>query len=139
MKIANKRYILDSFALLAHLQDEPGKSQVEAILREAERKAVEIFMPVINLGEVGYIIERRKGLATVQAVIAVIDHLPVTIIDADRQLTFLAAHIKAHYPISYADAFAVALAQLKKGAILTGDPEFRKVEEIVPIEWLSQP
>ena len=39
---------------------------------------------------------------------------------------------------SYADAFAVALAQMKQAAVVTGDPDFRKFEGLVPIEWLSQ-
>ena len=138
MKIETHPYILDSFALLAHFQDEPGRPEVEAILRLAERQAAMLYMSVINLGEVGTIVERRRGLAAVQEVMGVIDHLPITIVDADRRLTFLAAHIKALYPISYADAFAVALAQIKQGIVVTGDPEFRKVEELIIIEWIPK-
>ena len=48
----------------------------------------------------------------------------------------MAAHIKAGHAISYADAFAVALAQDRGATILTGDPEFKEVEHLIPIEWL---
>ena len=47
-----------------------------------------------------------------------------------------AARIKAGYPISYADAFAVASAQREKATLVTGDPELRAVEHLVPILWI---
>ena len=52
---------------------------------------------------------------------------------------FAAAHIKANYSVSYADAFAIALAQELNAAIVTGDPEFQAVEKIVRILWLREP
>ena len=76
---------------------------------------------------------RPHGLA-----LAAIDQLPIKIIEADRRLALAAAHVKAHYPISYADAFVVALAQQMQAVILTGDPEFSKIEHLVAVEWLPQ-
>ena len=58
------------------------------------------------------------------------------VVEADRKLALAAAHVKAHHAISYADAFAVALAQSRQATLLTGDPEFRKVENLVAIDWL---
>lgn len=49
-----------------------------------------------------------------------------------------AAHIKAHHPISYADAFAVALAVRESAIVLTGDPEFEAVKTLVEVEWLGK-
>jgi len=49
-----------------------------------------------------------------------------------------AARIKAEYPLSFADCFAIAIARCQKAAVLTGDPEFKKVEHLVKIEWLSE-
>lgn len=49
-----------------------------------------------------------------------------------------AAHLKAHYPISYADAFAAVLAQELKATLVTGDPEFHAVQHLIHIEWLSE-
>ncbi len=67
-----------------------------------------------------------------------IGYLPVRMVAADRELTIAAARIKAKYPVSYADAFAVALAKLKRVPVLTGDPEFRRVEELVSVMWLEK-
>jgi len=40
--------------------------------------------------------------------------------------------------VSFADAFAIALAQDKKATVLTGDSEFTQVESLVPIHWLKR-
>ena len=47
--------------------------------------------------------------------------------------------LTANYPISYADAFAASLAIINHSSLLTGDPEFKKLEkkEDISIEWLS--
>jgi ribonuclease VapC len=131
-------YVLDSFALLAYLQTEPGGPRVKAVLAQAEKKQAEVYLSIINYGEAVYITEREQGLPAAHKLIAAVDQLPVTIVEADRRLAFAAAHLKAYYPISYADTFVVALAQQKQAVLLTGDPEFRKVEHLVTIEWLPQ-
>jgi predicted nucleic acid-binding protein len=38
--------------------------------------------------------------------------------------------------MSYADAFAAALAEQEKAILLTGDPDFKQVEKAIKIEWL---
>jgi predicted nucleic acid-binding protein len=128
---------LDSFALLAWLQDEACAKRMDQIFRKAAAGETVLYLNVLNYGEVLYIIERRYGLEKTSEVIGIIDGLPLTIVNADRALTFAAAHIKANYPISYADSFVVALAQQKGATILTGDPEFKSLSELVSIEWLS--
>lgn len=138
MKAKPDVYVLDSFALLAYLQTEPGGPRVKAVLAQAEKKQAEVYLSIINYGEAVYITEREQGLPAAHKLIAAVDQLPITIVEANRRLAFAAAHLKAHYPISYADTFVVALAQQKQAVLLTGDPEFRKVEHLVTIEWLPQ-
>jgi len=133
------RYVLDSFALLAHLQAEPGGSRVQAVLGRASKEQTEVFLSVINYGECIYITEREHGLTAAHSLIAIVDQMPLTIVEADRKLTFAAAHLKAHYAIAYADAFALALAQEQQATLLTGDPEFQAVQHLAEIEWLPQP
>ena len=55
----------------------------------------------------------------------------------DDLLISEAAEIKSDYPIAYADAFCVASAKRLNGRILTSDPEFRAVEKLVPIQWIT--
>ena len=68
---------------------------------------------------------------------ALIEQLPINLLSVDDQLISEAAEIKSDYPISYADAFCVATAKRLNGHILTSDPEFKVVEKLVPIQWLT--
>lgn len=138
VKAKPARYVLDSFAILAYLQKEPGGRRVAEVLALARRKQADVCLCVVNYGEVVYIIERELGLTDAQTAVAAIDQLPIRLIDADRGLTLAAAHLKAHFAIAYADAFALALAQQQKSTLLTGDPEFRPLERLLSIEWLPQ-
>lgn len=130
-------YILDSYALLAYLQDEPAASRIEKLLDNAEKGKCHLFLSLINLGELLYITERRGGVAKAQDTLALIRQLPITVVPVEEQLIFAAAHIKANYPLSYADAFVVAVAMEKNGTIVTGDPEFQSIEALIAIEWLE--
>ena len=141
MKNANSTasLVLDSFALLAYLLDEPGAADVEAVLEMGRAGQRKLWVCVVNWGEVLYHTERRRGQTAVRECASLMDELPVMIVDADRQLTFAAAHIKANHSLCFADAFVVALAQAKNAAVLTGDPEFKRVESLVRVEWLARP
>lgn len=130
--------VLDSFALLAYLGNEPGAEPVAEILDAAAEGRVEPWLSVVNLGEILYITERERGLQAAQTVIATLDQLPLKVADADRPRTFLAAHIKARHAVSYADAFAIGLAHQVEGRVVTGDPEFEKVEDLVDIRWIGR-
>lgn len=138
MNDSQPRYVLDSFALLAYLEGEPGAPRVQAILGLARNGGAEAILSIINYGEVLYIVERERGLPAAQKVIAAIDQLPLEVVDADRALTFAAAQVKAIHSIAYADAFAIALAQARRASVVTGDPEFQHVERLISVEWLPE-
>jgi len=131
-------YLLDSFALLAYLNDEPGRARVQEILALGKNHKCRLVISLINLGEVLYITERTRGLPAAQTVQALVESLPLELLEASRDLILDAAHIKAHHAVSYADAMAVASAIRENAIILTGDPEYKTVEELIQIEWLIQ-
>ena len=131
-------FVLDTFALLAYLKNEPAAARIEKVLETAGKEKCRLFVSIINLGEILYITERRGGVSKAQDVLALIRQLPVEILPADEQAVFSAAHIKASYTLSYADAFAVAAALRESAVILTNDPEFATVESIVTVEWLEK-
>jgi predicted nucleic acid-binding protein len=132
-----KKYVIDSFALLAYLQKERFAAQVLEIIESAEKGTATLWLSIINYGEVIYITERVLGLETARKTIALIDQLPIEVVEADRKLTFAAAHIKANYSISYADAFSAALAIAKDAAVVTADPEFKRIEKFLDVHWLK--
>ncbi len=131
-------YVLDSFALLAYLENEDGALLVQDILTKASRGADQVLLSLINYGECIYIVERERGLLQAQTMIGMVEQLPIEIVDVDRTHVLAAAHLKAHFPISYADAFVVSLAQQRQATVLTGDPEFSKIQHLVTVQWLVQ-
>lgn len=137
-KPGRKVIVLDSWAVLAYLDGEPAAQHVRQALRMARRKHVVVLLSLIAFGECVYVIEREQGLQQTQRAIGIIDQLALHVMPADRPLVFEAAHVKARYPISYADAFSVALAKRHQGGVMTGDPEFTAVQSEVPIHWLPQ-
>ena len=130
------RFVLDSFALMALLEDESGASYVQELLERAARRECELFMSVLNLGEVLYTVESRRGLEASQQVLATVDQLPIEVVDVGRSLALSAARLKAGAGVGYADCFVGALAQHLGGTVVTGDSDFRRIEDVVPIEWL---
>src|ERR1700690_778960 len=131
-------FVLDAFALLAYLQDKPAAARVEYLLGQAAKEKCHLFISIINLGELLYIIERRGGPSKAQESLALIQQLPIEILPADEPAVFSAAHIKAVHALSYADAFAAAAAMYAKACILTGDAEFKSLEQMVKVEWLEK-
>jgi ribonuclease VapC len=133
-------YALDSFALLAYLEGEAGRPRVEEVLRGAQSGKHCLYLSLVNLGEVMDIIERENNLIQAQRALAAVDQLPLKIVPVSRATVLAAAHIKALYPISYADAFAVVTAQDRQCILLTGDPEFRSVaaDALISVEWLPR-
>ncbi len=83
MSAEPNRYVLDSFALLAYLEAEPGWLRVKAVLAEAAQERAEVYLSIINYGEVVYITERERGLPTAHEVIATLDRLSITLVQMD--------------------------------------------------------
>lgn len=132
------RYVFDSFALLAFFQDEPGAGQVERLLDRLRRGEIQVTMATVNLGEVVYRTIRKFGEDRVEPVLLNFSQYPIQLVDVDRDLAIAGAAIKGTYKMSYADCIAAALAQRLDAPVLTGDPEFERVEHFIRIEWLPR-
>ena len=129
-----QKSLIDSFALLAYLKQESNYQKVEHLL---SAKDTPLLMNDIDIGETFYILARERGLDKAEYFInAILPNLPITKIGNTLTEVIEAAKIKAQYPISYADCFAVATAVREKATIITGDPDFKQVEKIVTIDWL---
>lgn len=131
--------VLDSYAVLALLGRERGWRKVRTLLGEAAEGRRRLLISVVNLGEVLYVVERARGLADTYRTLARIVELPIETLDAGRDLALSAAHLKARFPIAYADCFAAALALESGAPLVTGDPEFHLLEDETPLEimWLD--
>lgn len=132
----SSQYVLDSFAILALLQKEQGHERVFEILDESKKGTSQVMMTWVNVGEVVYTIQRRWDKFKVHKVLANLETSNIEFVDAGQELSLKAADYKASFPIAYADAFAAALADMNAFVLVTGDPEFKMLEERISIEWL---
>ncbi|WP_297488114.1 type II toxin-antitoxin system VapC family toxin [Thermococcus sp.] len=130
------RIVLDSYAVLAYINEEAVADKVEEYLNLGRSGKAEIYMNVVNLGEVYYIISKRSGKGMANLAVALIRREPLKLVVADERLALIAGRIKAFHRLSYADAFAVATAIDLDATLLTGDSEFKSVEDKVRVEWL---
>lgn len=129
-------YVLDSYALIAHFEDEKGGEKVRKFLKAAQAGKTELYLSVINFGEIYYNTYREHGSKKADEAVFLIEQLPVTIVNADMEITLEAAGLKSLHPVAYADCFAAALGIRKKATIITGDPEFKQFGEKVNVEWI---
>ncbi len=129
-------FIFDSYALLKLFQKEKGYEKVVHLLEEIKKTRGTKYINAINLGEIIYSTKREFGDQKKIEALANIERLNFTILPIPNTLIFQAAEYKAQYSISYADCFTLASAIEHKATIVTGDPEFKKVEHIISIIWV---
>ena len=133
--------MLDSYALIGYLEDEPFAEWLQQLLLSARNGRCRLYVHAIQLGEVYYITLREQGKKIADLAYARIKAFPITVIDhIDEKLLLSAASLKATFQVSYADAFAAALAGIYDAVLLTGDPEFEALEEkgLLSIKWLNR-
>ncbi len=131
-----KALVLDTWAIISYYEDDPAGVQVARLIAEANENATPLWMSVINAGEVWYVIARRTSQAEADAAIGELQKLGIRFIDAEWKISRQAAMLKSKHKMSYADAFAAALAMQKNAHLVTGDKEFKQVEGDVKILWL---
>ena len=131
-----KAYVLDSWAVIAYLEDEPSGEQIEDLIATAHEEQIPIYMSVINLGEVWYTFAREISEEEADVSIKTLRDLRIQFEDANWELTQEAARFKSKNKMSYADAFAAALAKTKKADLITGDNEFKPLDGEIKISWV---
>lgn len=135
----SQKKVLDSFALLAYLARENDYVKVRKALADSRSVGRSLLMNEVNVGETYYILARRRGHKEAEEFLDVIlAALAITIVPNTFADVIAAARLKAEYPLAYADCFAVATARNENAVIMTGDPEFKAIEHLVQIEWLSK-
>jgi uncharacterized protein len=136
--MTEEKIVLDSYALLALLKNEKGADEVEARIRSAQKGRCDIFLNRINMGEVYYILVREKGKSFADRIEAGLMQLPVRMVEADWECIREAALLKARFPMSFADCFAAVTAVMNQAILMTGDPEFKHVEDQIRIQWIGK-
>jgi predicted nucleic acid-binding protein len=130
--VSGNRYLLDTSALLALIEDEDGAQRVEEILQE--HSFVVIW---VSLLEVYYITLQERGAAEAHRRYASIKALPGEIVwTIDEPTVLRAGDLKAAHRLSFADSLIAAYA-LQQGVIVVHkDPEFDALSSDLLMESL---
>ena len=130
--------VLDSWAVMAWLRDEPAAHRIDQLWSQAAAGQTRLLISAINLGEVFYLTTRWRSLRDAELVLRQMQEMPLEVRPAPNPLIFEAARLKAVHRLSYADAFAVATAVREAAPLVTGDLEMKALEEkgVLMLDWV---
>ncbi len=116
----DKVYVLDSCAVIALLQREPGAEVVATILKADENRCL---VHTINACEVYYDILRRDGEEDASFLEEILATAGIELVDAfPSDLWQTAGKLKAEWRrVSLADCVALSLTLVEEGTLVTSD------------------
>jgi ribonuclease VapC len=122
-------------------RNEPAGMLFRQRLEKASRGEIRLQISRINYGEIVYNFagKRRRGELPVDMDLD-IDDLPWEVVSVDDDLVDETAELKSLYAVSYADCFAAALARRYQAPVITGDPDFLKLQSasVLSVDWLGR-
>ncbi len=127
--------VFDSWAIIALFQNDASAERVKQLLAESARLH-NAWIASVNLGEAWNLLVRKHSVELADRAIDELDHIGLERIDVDWPIVLQAAEFKTRHKISYADAFAAALAKQRNAGLVTGDREFRALESEIKIHWI---
>jgi ribonuclease VapC len=135
-------FIVDSWPVLEWLyRNEPAKTLFRQYLDRASRGDIRLLISRINYGEIVYNFRSKQRHGELPAHIDMdIADLPWEIVSVDDALVDEAAELKSRYAVSYADCFVAALAHRYQASVITGDPDFLKLQSagVLSVDWLGK-
>ena len=133
-----KTRVLDSWPILEWMNNrQPATDALERLFDEARAGRARLLMSAINVGEVYYFLRKNHTETVAESWRQLSGTFPSTIDVPTADGIWDAAILKGQYPISYADAFAAALAKRHHCPLVTGDPEFRVIQGL-ELDWLNR-
>ena len=128
----SERYLLDTSALMALIEDEVGADRVEQILHQKET-----LIASVALLEVYYVSRQERGEEEADLRYALLKGLSAKVLwSLDEAVLLTAGRFKALHRLSLADSIIAAYAVQHKATLLHKDPEFQALEGCVPLESL---
>lgn len=118
---------------MTFFENRPGADKVEELITLAISGKRELFMSVVNWGEVYYSVWRAHGQRAAEKVATEVRQLPIEVVNAELELTRVAASFRAEHKLPYADCFAAGLAKHYKAAVVTSDRDFSLVQQQVDV------
>ncbi|MGH7889098.1 MAG: type II toxin-antitoxin system VapC family toxin [Thermodesulfobacteriota bacterium] len=130
------KVVFDAFGILTLLQKEKGYEIVKDYLERSAKGEIRAYMNLINWGEVCYMLIKRGKTIDAEELWEGRKGYPILFADSTPTRIKSASKIKGNYPVSYADAFCIALSVELKAKVITGDKEFSTVSDL-EIVWIG--
>jgi len=119
-------FLLDTSALIALLEDEPGADRVEQILRKEQ-----VLLPFLVLLEIYYITMQEQGEEAANVRYSTMKALSATpLAGIDEPVLLTAGRFKARHTVSMADALIAAYALVHDAVLVHKDPEYEAIEGV---------
>lgn len=135
--MSEHRYVLDTYAILTVIEDEPGAQTVAEIITT---QGAMLYLSIISLGEIYYILLRRRGEQAAEEVVQnTLAEQSLVLVEVTWPKVKDAARIKAIGGLSYADSFVLALGKELNAPVVTGDPEIKAIAREIGVEiiWIG--
>jgi predicted nucleic acid-binding protein len=128
--------VLDTSALLALRDDEPGAERVALLFEASARGEFSCHGCFMSQMELMYRVWKDEGEEAGRSAYSLCLRLPIIWLHESPELLERAAAVKACFPLSLADAWIAAAALQLDAVLVHKDPEFEKVtnlkQELLP-------
>jgi len=125
----SNKYVLDTSALLAYIEEEEGIETIESLLIRVSNKKDKIFISTVTAIEVFYISVQEQGKTIAEERLELLETLPLIQESLTPTLSKIIGEIKAAKPISFADCCIAGLAKRRNATLVHKDPEFESAED----------
>lgn len=132
-----KRFVLDASALVTFFENRPGAAKILELIRFASQGRYQLWISVVNWGEIYYSTWRLRGPGVARKILADIEQLPLEVCSADSYITRLTAELRANHKLHYTDCFAAALAIERQATLATSDQDFVAIQKKIDILWAT--
>jgi predicted nucleic acid-binding protein len=130
-------FVLDSSAVLRHIDGEAGADRMEEIIQMALLGSAEVQIPAVQWGEIAGVQRKRFGAQEQKRALQSLLQIDIKVVPASAERAERAAEIKVDRKLAYADAFAIELAMDSPDHLLvTADYDFKDVADLAQIEFL---
>jgi predicted nucleic acid-binding protein len=122
------KYVFDTSALFAYIENEDGYEQIESLILQALDEEIEIFVSIVSCIEVYYITLQEQNDEIAIERLALLQDLPIRQEALTFELTMIIGQIKAQERMSFADCCIAGLAKYKNAILVHKDPEFEQMK-----------
>lgn len=133
-----ENYVLDASAVIDFVESGPGVRKVDQILHAAALEQADIFVSVMNLGEVFYWLWMKRSEERARQTLDGFSRLPLQVVPVDLPQAIKAGELKALHKIPYVDCIAAALTLQHGATLVTADRDFEKLGRRFSVAWLPR-